>query len=469
MVVGGSDAGISAALRARELDGSAEVTVVMADAYPNYSICGLPFYLSGETPDWHALAHRTCGDIEAAGVHLLLDHVAEHVDVPGQTLHVRPPSAAAVNLSYDQLIIATGAQPIVPPLPGVDLPGVHVLHTMEHSFAIDEALTAGARTVVVVGAGYIGVEMADALTRRGVNVTLVEMADSVLTTVDGELGGEVAAELSRHGVEVATGTTVAGISSDGERLIVGGTPDFERHTDLVLVAVSVRPATGLAETAGATLGHGGAVSVDRGMHTAVPGVYAAGDCAETWLCLLERPAYLPLGTTAHKQGRVAGENAVGGCRDFAGSLGTQVVKVFNLAVARTGLRQEEAIAAGLDALTSDVTVDDHKAYYPGAVPLRIRLTGDRSSGRLLGAQLLGGLSAQVAKRVDICATAIFHGMTVDALVDLDLAYTPPFSSPWDPVQMAAQDWTVQRRGARVERVLHPTFSLPPPAASSEAT
>lgn len=144
---------------------------------PNYSICGLPFYLSGETPDWHALAHRTGGDIQAAGVHLLLDHMAEHVDTPGQTLHVRPPSAAAVILSYDHLIIATGAEPIVPPLPGVDLPGVHVLHTMEHSFAIDEALTAGARTAVVVGAGYIGVEMADALTRRGLDVTLVEMAD----------------------------------------------------------------------------------------------------------------------------------------------------------------------------------------------------------------------------------------------------------------------------------------------------
>lgn len=189
---------------------------------------------------------------------------------------------------------------------------------------------------------------------------------------------------------MATGTTVAGISSDGERLIVIGTPDFERHTDLVLVAVGVRPATELAETAGANLGHGGAVSVDRGMRTAVPGVYAAGDCAETWHRLLERPAYLPLGTTAHKQGRVAGENAVGGRRDFAGSLGTQVVKVFDLAVARTGLRQEEAIAAGFEALTTDVTVDDHKAYYPGAVPLRIRLTGDRSSGRLLGAQTARG-------------------------------------------------------------------------------
>lgn len=445
VIVGGSDAGISAALRARQVDESAEVVVVVADAYPNYSICGLPFYLSGETPDWHDLAHRTPADIEAAGVRLLLDHVAERVDAPRQELLVRPPGANVAAVPYDQLVIATGAEPIVPSLPGVDLPGVHVLHTMEHSFVVSEALAAGARKAVVVGAGYIGVEMADALTHRRVEVTLVEMADSVLTTVDAGLGDVVAGELSRRGVEVLTGTTVERIVADGAKLVVSGAPELERRTDLVLIAVGVRASTRLAKTAGVTLGHRGAVSVDRQMRTCVPGIYAAGDCAETWHRLLGRPSYLPLGTTAHKQGRIAGQNAVGGLREFSGSLGTQVVKVFDIAAARTGLRQDEAVAGEFDAFTTDITVDDHKAYYPGAVPLRIRLTGDHSSGLLLGAQMLGGLPAQVAKRIDVLATAIFHGMAVEELSDLDLSYTPPFSSPWDPVQMAAQDW-VSRRG-----------------------
>lgn len=443
LIVGGSDAGIAAALRAREVEPSAEVTVLVADAYPNYSICGLPFYLSGETPDWHDLAHRTRADIESRDIRLLLDHRAERVDAGRREVTVTGPDREQQVLGYDRLVIGTGATPVRPPLEGIDLPGVHVLHTMDDSFAVHELLTLQPRSAVIIGAGYIGTEMADALTHRGLQVTLVEQLPSVLTTVDADLGRDVADELTRHDVEVAIGVRSERITQEGARLRVTGSDGFARAADLVLVAVGVRPDTALAESAGAELGVRGAVRVDRQLRTSVEGIYAAGDCAETWHRLLERPAYLPLGTTAHKQGRVAGEHAVGGQRTFAGSLGTQVVKVFALAVARTGLRDGEAREAGFDPLTVETVVDDHKAYYPGATSLRIRVTGDRRDGRLLGAQILGATNAQVAKRVDVYAAAIATRLTVDDVTDLDLSYTPPYSAPWDPIQAAATAWTHQ--------------------------
>ena len=208
------------------------------------------------------------------------------------------------------------------------------------------------------------------------------------------------------------------------------------------LGVGVRPDTSLAVSAGAALGTKGAIAVDRGMRTGLPGVYAAGDCVVTWHRLL-RETYLPLGTTAHKQGRVAGENACGGSREFAGSLGTQVVKIFDQAAARTGLRDHEAEAAGFDPVTIGSEADDHKAYYPGSHRIHMRFTGDRATGRLLGVQLFGHKDAEISKRVDIAAAAIFHGMTVDEVSDLDLSYTPPLGSPWDAVQAGAQAWTRQ--------------------------
>ena len=212
---------------------------------------------------------------------------------------------------------------------------------------------------------------------------------------------------------------------------------------MVLIVVGVRPDTALADAAGAELGIAGAISVNHAMHTNLEDVFAAGDCVVTHHRLMGL-TYLPLGTTAHKQGRVAGENAVGGSREFAGSLGTQVVKVFEMAAARTGLHDHEAIAAGFDPVTVEFEADDHKAYYPGSHRIRMRFTGDRTSGRLLGVQLFGHRHAEVAKRVDIAATAIFNEMTVDSMSDLDLSYTPPLGSPWDTVQIGAQAWARAR-------------------------
>jgi len=449
VMIGGSDAGISAALRARELDPGAEVTVVVEDAYPNFSICGIPYYLSGEVTDWRNLAHRSIADLEAAGMWLRLDTTARRIDVAGRKLLVTTPAGNEELLAYDKLIIGTGAVPVRPPIGGLGAlgpdDGVHLLHSMGDTFAVMRTLEDRApATAVIVGAGYIGLEMADALTTRGLHVIQMEQLPEVLPTVDPQLGQLVHAQLAARGVEVLAGTTVRRITRDGagglqvEATAADGRP-VTRLADMILVVVGVRPDTTLAAEAGAALGIRGAIAVDRGMRTNLPDVLAAGDCVVTWHRLLGE-TYLPLGTTAHKQGRVAGENAAGGHREFAGSLGTQVVKIFDQAAARTGLRDHEAAVAGYDPVTVQSEADDHKAYYPGSHRITMRFTGDRVTGRLLGVQLFGHRHAEIAKRIDIAATAIFHRMTVDGISDLDLSYTPPLGSPWDAIQMGAHAW-----------------------------
>jgi NADPH-dependent 2,4-dienoyl-CoA reductase/sulfur reductase-like enzyme len=325
---------------------------------------------------------------------------------------------------------------------------VHLLHSMGDTFALTKSLAdLKPASALIVGAGYVGLEMAEGLTGQGLHVTQVEMLGEVLPTVDPELGRLVRAELTERGVEVITGTVVRQISraepGAAARLRVDGTGEegrpFTRFVDLVLVVVGVRPDTDLVVSAGAEIGPRGAVVVEETMRTRLPHVFAAGDCAVTHHRQLG-VTYLPLGTTAHKQGRVAGENAVGGTARFAGSLGTQVVKVFDVVAARTGLREHEALAAHFTPATTQSAPDDHKAYYPTAYPITSRVTGDSRTGKLLGAQLIGRRGTEVAKRIDTYATALFHDMTVDAISELDLSYTPPLGSPWDAVQMAAQAW-----------------------------
>ncbi len=437
LIVGGSDAGISAALRARELEPTTEITVLLADDFPNYSICGLPFFLSGETPDWHSLAHRT----EFEGIDIRRGHRATCINASSKTVDVRTETAGSVILSYDKLVIGTGAGPLEPPIDGWQSPGVFVLHTMADSFAVHRFLeTAKPKRAVIVGAGYIGVEMADALTHRGIEVTVACRPATVLSTVDAEFGRVVAGELQAHGVRVCTGVEVHRITRNGDHLQISGSNNFEQDCEMVLIAVGVKPNTALGTESGLATGAKGALEVNRKMESNLPDIYVAGDCGETFHRLLNRNTYLPLGTTAHKQGRTAAENALGGSREFAGSLGTQVVKIFGLVIARTGLRHDEAAKESLHPFTTESTVNDHKAYYPGATQIHARVTGDIGTGRLLGAQLMGTWGAEVSKRLDVFAAALFHGMTVEQISDLDLSYTPPLSSPWDPVQMACQVW-----------------------------
>ena len=455
VAIGGSDAGISAALRARELDPTTEVTVVVADAYPNFSICGIPYYVSGEVTHWRDLAHRTLDDLKATGMQMRLNTLATKVDVEGRRLHVVDEAGDEDQIAYDQLVVGTGAVSARPPIDGLVGPGalgpadgVHLLHSMGDTFelvrTLDERRPASA---VIVGAGYIGLEMAEGLVARGLSITQFEQLPEVLPTVDPSLGALVNGELTKHGIEVRTNTTVKRIAEapkgSPSRLEIDvvepNGSEFTTYVDMALVVAGVRPDTALAAGAGAALGIGGAISVDRGMRTNLDGVFAAGDCVVTHHRLMGL-TYLPLGTTAHKQGRVAGENALGGSKEFAGSLGTQVVKIFDMVAARTGLRDHEATRAGFNPVTVEFEADDHKAYYPGSHRIRMRYTGDRSTGRLLGVQLFGHRHAEVAKRIDIAAAAIFNEMTVDAMSELDLSYTPPLGSPWDAVQMGAQAW-----------------------------
>jgi NADPH-dependent 2,4-dienoyl-CoA reductase/sulfur reductase-like enzyme len=455
VAIGGSDAGISAALRARELDPTNEVTVVVADAYPNFSICGIPYYVSGEVTHWRNLAHRTLDDLKATGMQVRLNTLATKINVAGQRLHVLDEAGVEDQIAYDQLVVGTGAVSAKPPIEGLvgleslgSADGVHLLHSMGDTFDLVRTLEEDQpASAVIVGAGYIGLEMAEGLTARGLSVTQFEQLPEVLPTVDPSLGALVNAELRTHGIDVRTGTTVKRIArapkgSPGRFQIDAAEAAGEELTvfaDMVLVVVGVRPDTVLAKDAGAELGAAGAISVDRGMRTNLDRVFAAGDCVVTHHRLVGL-TYLPLGTTAHKQGRVAGENAIGGNREFVGSLGTQVVKVFDMVAARTGLRDHEAIAAGFDPVTVEFEADDHKPYYPGSHRISMRYTGERTTGRLLGLQLFGHKHAEVAKRIDIAAAAIFNEMTVDAMSELDLSYTPPLGSPWDAVQMGAQAW-----------------------------
>jgi NADPH-dependent 2,4-dienoyl-CoA reductase/sulfur reductase-like enzyme len=461
LIIGGSDAGISAALRARELSRDAQVTVVVADTYPNFSICGLPYYLSGDVPEWQSLAHRTRSDIEALGISLLLDHVATAIDPVQKTARVHPRRADGHGdtflLAYDRLIIATGARPQLPAISGLDQDGVYLLHTMEQSFALHRHLEDHPpQHAVIVGAGYIGMEMSEALSSRGIATTLVQRGPYIHPSVDAAFSERLSAELAHHGVQVITRAEVSEISRDETGLVIRGIAqssdgkpneeeDLQLRADLILVATGVEPDTELGKTAVVRLGIAGAMQVTPAMETGIADVYAAGDCVHTHHRLLPEPIYLPLGTTAHKQGRVAGENVIGGSRLFAGSVGTQVVKVCDLVVARTGLLESEARGASYDPLTEEFTTWDHKVYYPEAKPIHLRLTADRTSGRVLGMQILGSWGSEVAKRIDVIATALYQNLQVENLSDLDLSYTPPLGSPWDPIQMVAQAWQAKVR------------------------
>nr|WKN34570.1 FAD-dependent oxidoreductase [Tunicatimonas sp. TK19036] len=438
MIIGGSDAGISAALRIKEVAPTHRVTVLLADEYPNYSICGLPYYLSREVKHWQDLAHRKKTDLEAAGIHIRTSHRVTAIDVREKKVYARGRS-----IGYDKLLIATGASPIRPPISGLNQAGVFTLRWMDEMLSMDAYIQQhSVSSVVIVGGGYIGVELADALTLRGLHTTLVEYAPTILQTLDAELGKLLQQHLTEKGVQIHTQTQVHSIKqrTGTKGLKVLGTADFSQMTGMVIVVAGARPQTTLAEALGLETGSKGALRVNQRMETALPDIYAAGDCAETYHRYLKKYQYLPLGTTAHKQGRIAGENMVGGRAIFQGSLGTQVVKVFDLVGARTGLHDRDAAEQHIPYQTISSEHDDHKAYYPDAQKMTIRVTGNPQTGELLGAQIVGKKGSEVAKRIDIFASALHHRMKISELNDLDLSYSPPLSSPWDPAQMAAQAW-----------------------------
>lgn len=446
LIIGGSDAGISAALRIKELDRQSDVTLVVADSYPGYSICGLPFFLSGEVSDWKTLAHYKTQEFEDLGIHLLLNQRAGNILTCDKTVDIVSAEGKQNQLHYNKLLIATGAEPARPTIIGLEQAGVFFLRCMEDGFVMQRYLDEERpKRVIIIGGGYIGLEMADAMTLRGLKVVVLEYLPEILASLDPEMGRLIRTELELKGVKVIVGKAVESIIRQNGCLQVRTTSAETETADMVLVATGVKASNKLAKTAAITLGASGAIRVDRTMCTNVPDVLAAGDCAETWHRIIRNYVYLPLGTTSHKQGRIAGENILGGQREFQGILGTQTVKVFDRVAAGTGLNSFQAAKAGFDALKVTITTLDHNPYYANAHELNIAIIGDHKTGQLLGAQAVGHFHSEISKRIDVVAGAIFNNLSVDDLSDLDLSYSPPLSSPWDPVQKASMQWCRVRK------------------------
>ncbi|WP_324667873.1 FAD-dependent oxidoreductase [Geochorda subterranea] len=453
IVVGGVAAGMSAASRARRMDPSLEILVFERTGFVSYGSCGLPYYLAGLVGRSEDLVvYSPAFFKERRDIDVFVGHEVTALDPSSRRVQVRGLADGEVReVAYDVLVLATGASAVRPPVPGVGRPGVFVLRTLEDGIAMRrhvDVLTGPDRTdggrprAVLVGAGPIGLEVAEALTARGLSVSLVEMAGQVLPGYHPDLAAHVEAELRRHGVDVHVNEALAAVEGAGD----GGAATAVRTAsgrtlpaDLVLLATGIRPNVELARQAGLRLGSTGAVAVDHRLLTSDPHIYAAGDGVETWHRVLRRPAWIPLGTTSNKMGRIAGENAAGGDATFRGVVGTAALRIFDVEVGRTGLTEAEAAAEGWEPVTAYVRHGSRAHYYPGPGPVHLWLVGDRRSGRLLGAQAVGPAGA-VAKRVDVLAVAVTAGMDVDEVAELDLSYAPPLAPVWDPILMAARAW-----------------------------
>jgi NADPH-dependent 2,4-dienoyl-CoA reductase/sulfur reductase-like enzyme len=356
------------------------------------------------------------------------------VDLDARTVEVRDLDRhRTYRLGFDQLVFGTGAHPIRPDLPGIDAPWVRGVQTVDDGVhLLEEARTLGCRDVAVVGAGYIGLEMAEAFHRWGARVTLVEAHQRPMArTMDPDMGDRIVGQLAALGIELRFGVRVEGFE-DGRVQTSSGPV----RADLVVLGLGVAPASGLAGDAGVELGSRGAIRVDRRQHTSVDGVWAAGDCAETYHRVSQRRIHIALGTVANKTGRVAGLNIGGRYATFPGVVGTALTKVCGTEVARTGLSTEEAERAGFSVLGVVIEATTRAGYLPTAEPVAVKAVVEEGSGRLLGMQIVGGVGA--GKRIDTAATAITAEMTVQDVLDLDLGYAPPLSPTWDPLQVAAR-------------------------------
>ncbi|HEY7919666.1 MAG TPA: FAD-dependent oxidoreductase [Streptosporangiaceae bacterium] len=450
VVIGGGAAGMSAASAARRVDPGLDVVVCEAGGFAAYGMCGIPYYLGGMVPEpENLLAYPPATFREKRGIDLRLHTRVTGIDPGTHQVHLTASQRGVPfreSLDYDALVVASGADPVRPPVPGLDEHRVFTIRSLDEAIELRQLLDSGTvRHAVVVGAGYIGLETAEALVSAGLDVDVVEALPRVLNTVDEPVAALVQAELERHTRLRLSARLDAVRGQDSARLdavhrdgvpgsliaVVDGT---EIATDLVVIAVGVRPATDLLIQAGAGHLPDRSLVVDEGMRTSLPDVYAAGDAVALPHLVLGRPAWVPLGPAANKTGRVAGTVAAGGSASFKSVAGTVVVKVFDLEVASTGLGLAEAQAAGLDAVATDEVSRSRAKYYPGSSPLHVRLVHTRE-GRLLGGQLAGREGA--AKRVDVLATALYAGLTVADLAALDLSYAPPFAPVYDPVLTAA--------------------------------
>jgi len=434
LIIGGVAAGATAAARARRLDNDVEITLLEAGADVSFANCGLPYYLGRDIEYRSSLilaSEETFDDQYKVKVHTHTE--ATKIDREAKHVVARNSKTGKEEVyPYDALILAQGGKPVVPPLPGVEKKHVFQLWTLADMDRIDHYIEEKEpKKAVVVGGGFIGLEMVEALTKRGISVTLVEMAEQVMPNLEGEFAGFITKELQDYGVKLKLGKSLKAIEDTKVLLNDGSTVD----TDFVLLSVGVRPTLQIAKDAGLAIGPAGGLEVDEHMRTSDESIFAAGDMAEVKHTVLGKTVRMPLAGPANRQGRLAAENALGAQRSYRGVTGTSIVKVFEAVAGSVGLNLKAAKDAGLDADAVVVHKASHTAYFPGSEKVSLMLIFDKESKQILGAQAAGRVG--VDKRIDVITTAMAGNLTIDDLAELDLAYAPPFNSPNGPVNMAA--------------------------------
>jgi NADPH-dependent 2,4-dienoyl-CoA reductase/sulfur reductase-like enzyme len=433
LVVGGDAAGMSAAMQVRRLTSDLEIVAIERGRWTSYSACGIPYLAGGSVGAVDELVARTPDDLRAARIDVRTGHEVVAIDLDARRAEVHNLThGRTFQLGFDLLHLATGARPLRPDIDGIDSPHVHGVQTLDDaSRLLEDAKRRRPASVVVIGGGYIGLEMAEAFHSRGASVAVVERGPEILSRLDSEIGALVAGAMRSMGIDVRTGQTVTAVG-DTAVSTVGG----DIAADLVILGYGVTPNSELGAGAGIETGVRGALVVDRRQKTSADGVWAAGDCCQSLHRVTGRPVYQPLGTVANRQGRVAGINMSGGYATFPGVLGTAVTRICHLEVGRTGLGEADARDAGFETAVTTVESSTAAGYLPESRPTTVKMLAELGTGRLLGVQSVGGPGS--AKRVDVAAAAIAGGLTVEDLVGLDLSYAPPFSPVWDPLQVAAR-------------------------------
>jgi NADPH-dependent 2,4-dienoyl-CoA reductase/sulfur reductase-like enzyme len=434
VVVGGNAAAMGAAAQALRLDDSFEVVALERGTRTSFAACGIPFYVGGEIDTLDALVARSPSEHRRRGIDVRLRHEAVSIDLDRREVEARDlDGGRTVALGFDELVIGTGARPLRPPLPGIDLDFVRGVQTLDDADAIVQlAAERGQGRIAVVGGGYIGLEMAEAFKRRDAEVVVVEAAPQLMRGIDPDMAAFVAEAMERIGIEVRTGVEVVGFE-DGRVSTASG----DLVVDLVVLGLGVTPNSELAGAAGIALGARNAIRVDRRQRTSAEGVWAAGDCCESFHRVTGRGVHVALGTVANRHARVAGINLGGAYATFPGVIGTAVTRVCSTEIGRTGLTEREAHLEGFEVDVARTMSTTHAGYYPDAKPIVVKLVAEKGTGRLLGGQIVGS-GVGSAKRIDTVAAAVWNGMTAEELVNLDLSYAPPFSPVWDPVQTAAR-------------------------------
>lgn len=449
-MVGGDAAGMSAASQARRLKDPDALEIVAFERghFTSFSACGIPYWVGGDVAERDQLIARTPEEHRERGIDLRLRTEVTELDVAGKRVRARDVDSGAESwTSYDRLVLATGARPVRPELPGIDAQGVHGVQTLDDGQALLDTLSrARGCRAVVVGAGYIGVEMAEALINRGYEVTVLNRGSEPMSTLDPDMGRLVHTAMEGLGITMVNDATVTKVlTGDDGWVRAVATEDAEYPADVVVLGIGVRPDTALARAAGLPLGAHGGLLTDRAMRVrGHDDIWAGGDCVEVLDLVSGQQRHIALGTHANKHGQVIGTNVGGGYATFPGVVGTAVSKVCDLEIARTGLREKDARRVGLryEAVTIEST--SRAGYYPGASPMTVKMLAERRTGRLLGVQIVGREGA--AKRVDVAAVALTAGMTVEQMTALDLGYAPPFSPVWDPVLVAARKAATKVRG-----------------------